>query len=227
MRRLIFKVHKWVGIGIGVILLMWIVTGILIAGGDTPKGTGEAPPDFSRATVAPAAALALATSGDSALTGVRAVEFERLGPHFIYRVRGKGRTVLVDAERGVRFLVDEALARRLAAETVPGAGIRSAELIRSYDRGYGNGSLPVWRVTLDDAAGTLVHLSQRDGVLGTSTSSKRMHLTMHNLHTFATLKVLGLPRGPIRWLLVLASVVSLVAVLTGYYMSLPKRWTRG
>src|SRR5690606_14998723 len=112
---------------------MWIVTGILIAGGDTPKGSGDGPPDFSRGTVAPATALALATSGDSALTGVRSVEFERLGPHFIYRIRGKGRTVLVDAERGERLIVDEALARRLAGETVPGAGIRSAELIRSYD----------------------------------------------------------------------------------------------
>ena len=227
MLRLFYKVHKWVGIGIGVIFLMWIVTGILIAGGDTPKGPGDGPPDFSRATVAPAAALALATSGDSALTGVRSVEFEQLGPHFIYRIRGKGRTVLVDAERGERLIVDEALARRLAEETVPGAGIRSAELIRAFDRGYGNGSLPVWRVTLDDEAGTLVHLSVRDGVLGTSTGSKRMHLTMHNLHTFATLKALGLARGPIRWLLVVASVISLVVVVTGYYMSLPKRWTRG
>ena len=227
MRRLIFKVHKWVGIGIGVILLLWIVTGVLIAGGDTPKASGDAPPDFGRATVAPAAALALATSGDSALTGVRTVEFERLGPHFIYRIRGKGRTVVVDAERGERLVMDEALARRLAAETVPGATIRSAGLIRAHDRGYGNGSLPAWRVTLDDAAGTLVHLSVRDAVLSSSTGSRRMHLTMHNLHTFATLKVLGLARGPIRWLLVLASVISLVAVVTGYFMTLPKRWTRG
>lgn len=227
MRRLIFKVHKWVGIGIGVILLMWIVTGVLLAGGDTPRASDDAPPDFGRATVAPAAALALATSGDSALTGVRSVEFQQLGSHFIYRIRGKGRTVVVDAERGERLVMDEALARRVAVEAVPGATIRSAELIRAHDRGYGSGSLPAWRVTLDDEAGTLVHLSVRDGVLGTSTGAKRMHLTMHNLHTFATLKVLGLPRGPVRWLLILASVISLVGVVTGYFMSLPKRWTRG
>ena len=65
MLRLFYKVHKWVGIGIGVIFLMWIVTGILIAGGDTPKGPGDGPPDFSRATVAPAAALARRPSAPS------------------------------------------------------------------------------------------------------------------------------------------------------------------
>ncbi|MBK6424066.1 MAG: PepSY domain-containing protein [Gemmatimonadetes bacterium] len=226
MLRLFYKVHKWVGIGIGLFLLMWIVTGMLLGGGEGRPRDGAAP-DYSRAVVSPADAQALAASGDSALREIRAVELDRIGSHLLYRVRGTGGTVLVDAEQPQRLEVTEALAREVATGMFPQGSIEGVELLTRHDRGYPNGALPAYRVRFADRAETLVHLSVRDGMLAVSNKDLRLNGTLHGLHTFASLRALGLARVPIRRLLIVASLISLVVVVTGYYMSLPRRWTRG
>ncbi len=226
MLRLFYKVHKWVGIGIGLFLLMWIVTGMLLGGGEGRPRDGAAP-DYSRAVVSPADAQALAASGDSGLREIRSVELDRLGSRVFYRVRGAGGTMLVDAAQPQRLEVTEALAREVAAGMFPQGTIEGVELLKRHDRGYPNGALPAYRVRFGDRAGTLVHLSVRDGLLAVSNKDLQLNGTLHGLHTFASLRSLGLSRVPIRRLLIVASLIALVVVITGYYMSLPRRWTRG
>lgn len=226
MLRLFYKVHKWVGIGIGLFLLMWIVTGMLLGGGEGRPRDGVAP-DYARAVVSPAAALEVATAGDSGLREVRGVELDRIGSHLLYRVRGAGGTVLVDAAEPRRLEVTEALAREVAAGMFPQGTIETVELLKRHDRGYPNGALPAYRVRFGDRARTLVHLSLRDGLVAVSNKDLQLNGTLHGLHTFASLRAFGLSRVPIRRLLNVASLISLVVVVTGYYMSLPRRWTRG
>lgn len=226
MLRLFYKVHKWVGIGIGVFLLMWIVTGMLLGGGEG-RPRDAAPPDYRGAVVSPAAAQEVAVAADSGLRDIRSLELDRLGSHLFYRVRGAGGTVLVDAAQPQRLEVTEALAREVAAGMFPQGRIEGVELLQRHDRGYPNGGLPAYRVRFDDGARTLVHVALRDGMLAVSNKDLRLNGTLHGLHTFASLRALGLSRVPIRRLLIVASLISLVVVVTGYYMSLPRRWTRG
>lgn len=223
MLRWFYKVHKWVGVTIGVVLLMWIVTGVLLSAAEG-RGKGRAdPPDYGKAVVAPSAAVAAATGGDSGLRGVRAVELDRLGDRVIYRVRGSPRgTVLIDAGTGERIVVTESLARALAQGAVPGGAIVSAGLIRANDRGY-PGSLPAWRVTFGDAEATWFHVSTQDGLINISTTASRTSSTLHGLHTFGSLTALHIERRHIRLLLIGASLVALAVVLTGYVLSLPRR----
>lgn len=225
MLRWFYKVHKWVGVGIGLFLLMWIVTGMLLGGGEARRGQA-ARPDFSTARVAPAEAAAVAQQGDSALTAVREVELDQLGGQLFYRVRGGGGTVLVSAERPERLAITDSMARAVAQAMYPGAAVQGVELVRRNDAAYPNGSLPAWRVSLGDGEGTRVHLAVRDGQLAVSDGGSRLGRTLHDLHTFAILRGAGLTREPTRLLLRVASVIALVVVLTGYYMSLPRAWTR-
>ncbi len=225
MLRWFYKVHKWVGVGIGLVLLMWIVTGMLLGGGEgRPREAG--PPDFSRAVVAPAAAAALAQAGDSALATVRGVELAQLGGALFYRVRGEGGTVLVNAERPERFIVSDSLARGVAQAMFPEGSVQGVELLRRHDAAYPAGALPAWRVSFGDRRGTQVHVALRDGQLSVSNGDLRLNRTLHDLHTFAAFRVTGLGRVPTRRLLTAASAIALVVVLTGYYMSLPRAWTR-
>lgn len=223
MLRLFYKVHKWVGVAVGVVLLMWIVTGVLLSAGEG-RGQGRAtPPDYSRATVSPAAAVTAASTGDGGLTAVRSVELDRLGDRLIYRVKGTPRGVaLIDAGTGERVVIDESLARALAQQAVPKGAIASAELIRANDRGY-PGSLPAWRVTFGDAEATWFHVGAQDGLVNVSTSASRISSTLHGLHTFGSLTALHIERRHIRLLLIAASVVALTVVATGYVLSLPRR----
>lgn len=225
MTRWIYKVHKWIGVGIGLILLMWIVTGLLIGGGGGGGG-GRPPakPDFSRATVSPAAALAVAALGDSGITEVGGVTLDLVAGRLVYRIGGpKGRSLLVDATTGSRVEVGEALAREAAGVIAPQAGIRRVLVLRKHDAGYPRGNLPAWRVVLDDRAETWVQLSN-DGATVNSTAEQRGKATLHNLHTFAALRGLHLGSLGIRILFVVASVISIAGVATGYYLSLPKGW---
>jgi Na+-transporting NADH:ubiquinone oxidoreductase subunit F len=221
--RWFYKVHKWVGVAVGVVLLMWIVTGVLLSTGEG-RGQGRAdPPDYGKATIAPAAAVTAATSGDSGLRGVRVVELDRLGDRVIYRVKGSPRgTALIDAGTGERIVITEPLARALAQRAVPGGAIESAELIRANDRGY-PGSLPAWRVRFGDAEATWFHVSSQDGLITISTTTSRTSSTLHGLHTFGSLTALRIERRHIRLLLIGASLVALAVVVTGYVLSLPRR----
>lgn len=222
MIRLFYKVHKWIGVGIGLVLLMWIVTGMLIGGGG--GGRPSAPPDYSRATVSPAEAVAVAARGDSGLAEVRGVVLDMLGGRLVYRLSApRGRGALVDAATGERLEIGEALAREVAASLVPQAAVREVVRLEGYDLGFPRGALPAWRVVLDGPAGTWVHLS-RDGLASSNTREQRRKSVYHDLHTFATLQQLRLGRPAIRILFLVASVISLGVVVTGYYLSLPRRW---
>lgn len=224
MTRWIYKVHKWIGVGIGLILLMWIVTGLLIGGGGGGGGRPAAKPDFSRATVSPAAALAVAAQGDSGLIPVGSVALDLVAGRLVYRISGpRGRSVLVDATSGDRVEIGESLAREVAAAIAPQARVQRVLVLRKHDPGYPRGNLPAWRVVLDDRAETWVQLSN-DGATVISTADQRGKATLHNLHTFAALRGLHLGSLGIRILFVVASVISIASVATGYYLSLPKRW---
>lgn len=223
MLRWFYKVHKWVGVSVGVVLLMWIVTGVLLSVGEGRGQSRPAPPDYARATLSPAAAVAAASTGDSGLRAIRVVELDRLGDRVIYRVKGAPRgTALIDATTGERIVVGESLARELAQRAVPGGTIESAELIHANDRGYA-GSLPAWRVRFADADATWFQLSAQDGLINISTTTSRTSSTVHGLHTFGSLTALRIERRHIRLLLIGASLVALAVVVTGYVLSLPRR----
>jgi hypothetical protein len=221
--RIFYKVHKWVGVAVGVVLLMWIVTGVLLSASEG-RGKGRAAaPDYSRATVSPASAVMAASAGDSGLRDVRAIELDRLGDRVIYRVKGTPRGIaLIDAATGERFTIDEPLARELAQRALPQGSVASAELIRANDRGY-PGSLPAWRVKFGDAEATWFHLGVLDGIASISTTGSRTSSTLHGLHTFGSLTALHIERRHIRLLLIAASLVALAVVATGYILSLPRR----
>lgn len=222
MIRLFYKVHKWIGVGIGLILLMWIVTGMLLGGGG--GGRPAEPPDYSRATVSPATAVAVAAASDSGLRAVRGVALEHIAGRLVYRVSAaRNRAVLVDAASGEAIAIGEALAREIAATLAPGAPVSEVRRLAAHDGGFPRGALPAWRVVLADPAGTWVHLS-RDGLGSSNTREQRRKAVYHDLHTFATLQQVHLDRGSIRVLFLVASVISLAVVVTGYYLSLPRRW---
>lgn len=221
MLRLCYRVHKWVGVGIGVCLAMWVVTGILLRDADDEPALPAVPLALDRVAVTPAAAARVAGAGGT-LGDVAAVELDMVAGQPVYRVRGTRATRLVDATTGTPFEVTEQAARTATAALVPGAVVRGAHLIRRYDRGYAGGALPAWRVQVEGPGNVLVHLDA-EGRLHRSDRSRQLHVVTHGLHTFASLGGAGLGHGAIRAVFLVASLIALALVATGYWMALPRR----
>jgi Na+-transporting NADH:ubiquinone oxidoreductase subunit F len=223
---LVHRIHKWIGVTIGMVLVMWLLTGILIPGDEVPaRHPGAA--SLERAIVSPAAAIAAARAGRPAGDAVMGVTLGVLGDQPVYEVRWEGDGRMVDAVSGTVVEVDERRARAVAEAEYPGGRILSVEQIHRPDRGFQYALFPVWRIRFDDGAGTWVHVGTREGRVVRNTRWDRARTTMRGLHTFATLRVLRIPGDGIYPLLVTAALVALAGVLTGYWLSLPRSWRPG
>ncbi|MEO8635247.1 MAG: hypothetical protein ABI587_08220 [Gemmatimonadales bacterium] len=225
--RLIYRIHKWIGVSIGLVMIMWIVTGIMATGGGGGRG-GERrgiDPDFTRATLSPAQAVLAAVGVDSEIAPITQLSVERLGARIIYRLTGaRGRAMLLDAGDGTRVVVDEAMAREVALLEVPMATIGGPTLIEKKDAEYPQGDVPVWRVRLGGKEAGVLHISATTGQVTRVDPDGEWHRTVMGLHTFRGLRRFIASGPAINALLIVVSVISLVGVATGYYLSLPKAW---
>jgi len=221
MVALIYRIHKWIGVGIGVVLVMWVMTGILIPGDERPTRRHDLA-GLARAMVPPAVAIRVAQASQPSPGAITSVTLGALGDRPVYEVRWEEDGRIVDAVSGGMLDIDEARARALAEAEYPGGRIRSVEQIHRRDRGYQFGLFPVWRIRFDDQAGTWVHVATREARVVLNTRWDRAKTTMRGLHTFATLRILRIPGDGIYPLLLTASLIALAGIFTGYYLSLPK-----
>ena len=215
------QLHKWIGIGVGVILLMWSVTGVILMIPGRPPQVRTLPLMLDRATVSPQRAIAIA-AGDS--TGaIRSVSLIRIHDHIAYRIDRGRRPVLVDAASGERIEITSALAVAVAREAMnrPTGDIK-AEPVTRHDGLYPSGSLPVWRITIAGASGPS-HVSRLDGAFMPAGSRSRFKSVAHDLHNFSIIRELVRPDWFSRSLAITAGVVSMASILTGFWLALPRR----
>jgi hypothetical protein len=140
----VHRIHKWIGVGIGLVLVMWLVTGILITGEDEPPGP-HAVASLAGAVVPPSVAMAVAQASRPFPGPIISVTLGALRDRPVYEVRWKEVGRIVDTVAGEILEVDEAWAHALAEPERQAARITSVEQIHRRDRGYQFGLLPVRR----------------------------------------------------------------------------------
>jgi uncharacterized iron-regulated membrane protein len=211
--------HKWIGIWVGIVLLMWTVTGIILMVPGPRTEVRVRPIPLSRAVVSPSQALARA-GGDS--TGeVRSTSLIRIHQHVAYRIDRGRRPLLVDAETGERLEITAALAEAIARDaTGRSGGPAEVVTVRKHDALYITGNLPVWRVTFEGVEAPL-HVSQLDGALVPARS--RFRAVVHDLHNMSIVQDLVAGDRFFRAFAIIAGTVALAGILTGYWLALPLR----
>ena len=151
----------WIGIFVGVVLLMWSVTRVvLMVPGHRPEVAAPGP--LERAAVSPPEALVIAL-GDSG-GEVRRHRWFVFTSESPIALTGGRQPILVDAESGERIEITANLAEAVAREAIgrEGGTVR-VEPLRKHDAFYPAGSLPVWRVRFEGVEGGPSHVSQLDG----------------------------------------------------------------
>jgi len=231
-KRLIRKIHKWVGVGTSLFLFAWLVSGIIMVVpvdwlaqrmGLVPAASAWSAPGFRQIEVTiPAAIAALETEleGPLEIVGVQVTTFQA-GPAYQVALRG-GLTYLVDAISGEPVVITETRAEAMARDVVPGAGrIASSARIESNDFHY-FGPFPAYKISFEEPSGNVVYVSAT-GSIRRTTPLTRMRRWITSLHDFGPLTLIDDSRALQVGALVLLSLLALLVLASGLYMALPTR----
>jgi len=229
-----YKVHKWISIVTGLVVVMWLVTGIVLTSPDPfpqvlPHYAGTPTvPDFRTVAMSPAEAVAHLTDSLGRPPAVSAVKLEQVWDlALVYQITlTDGQVFMIDTATGNLFEMTPDMAAQIAKADYPAGGpVSRVERLEQHDLGYMDGPLPVYRVVFDERKATYSHIAVYTGELQRSNIMHRTILIISGLHTLETFIVLFHNKGLLINLLVwLATIFSLIAAVVGYYLALPRRW---
>lgn len=166
--RVLRILHKWLGLIVGIQVLLWTVSGLAFAWLDH----GEVQAEDKACTP-----LARPLRRDIALAepqhwlheyrgaAIADITLAPLLDRDVYRIRLNGRTELRRAEDGARFAIDEAWARRLADAHYAGRGAMRAVSLHASPTIEARAAGPVWEAAYDDPERTSLYFSAEDGRL--------------------------------------------------------------
>ena len=178
------KIHKWIGLLIGIQLVLWMCSGLVMSllNSESVRGAefravkkAIAPP-WPQDTL-PAEAVLAATA-----LPVHAISTGWLVDRPIYKLAGEQGVKMVDARQGQPVELTAAVAQKLALASYTGPGRpQAAELVeRSLETRAHEGR--VWRVPFSDAGDTTVYLSQQGEVLEHRNNTWRLFDIFWMLH---------------------------------------------
>ncbi|MGV2496056.1 PepSY domain-containing protein [Pelagerythrobacter aerophilus] len=154
------RIHKWMGLILGIQFVIWALSGSVMALLDMEKVGGHS----SSAADAPA----LHTTGYAPLASlastadVTGVTLRNLGSRPIYEVRSGAEVRLFDAETGAPVTIDAAAARRIATQAND-ARITRAQLLPEPNLESRDFSGPVWRIDFADEENNSAYVSADTG----------------------------------------------------------------
>lgn len=167
LKRAFLSVHKWIGLVVGIQVVLWMLSGLVMAVLPIETVRSEhniaEQPQVYLEGLGPLAPLdsAIAAAGGNAVSAM----LTTVAGDPVYEIKkADGTTVLADARSGVVLSpISEALARRVAeADFAPEAAIASASLVTEAGGDY-RGRLPAWRITFDDPDDTRIYVAANDG----------------------------------------------------------------
>ncbi|MEO1136617.1 MAG: PepSY domain-containing protein, partial [Pseudomonadota bacterium] len=163
-KALVQRIHLWAGLILGVQILLWMASGVIMSWFPIELVRGEQAA-FS-APETPLQAETYASPGGIIVQADTAtsLELRRFLGRPVYVTRGEGAEAIFDAATGEKLTpLSEARARRVARQDYVGEGkIVSASLV-SFPPGEYRGPTPVWRVDMDDRRNTRLYISPTSG----------------------------------------------------------------
>lgn len=164
---LLRRIHKWIGLGLGLQFVIWAMSGAtmalldmkIVAGGKAPAAAVTPALPFGD-TAWPQVRRSL---GGQAITGVAV---RPLLDRQVYEVATRAGVRLFDARDGGLVRVDGLLARKVAEASYAGRGkVASVKLLRGLEFAVREHKLPIWRVDFADEANSSFYVSGETGKL--------------------------------------------------------------
>ena len=167
MMPLIRKVHKWVGLLIGIQVFLWLLSGLMISLLDPAKVGGQylaSPPQTGIQNLPSGSLLEPHELPQDQLAAALSIELGMNRGKPVYRVRRSDGVILLDAINGSLIVTSQ-----MEAESIAGRDYMGDGAIASVDRGMApdmetrNHRGEYWRVNFSDAVNTTLYISAMDG----------------------------------------------------------------
>ena len=158
--------HKWIGLIIGIQLLLWTLSGAMmallpmdrVAGGEVRE-----PPEVGLAIAADSWPAIRGQLGGSSVTSV---SLRQLQERPVIELSTAHGVRLFDAATAKPIIVNARLAGNIASAAYPGeARVRSVEALRELTLPVREHALPIWRVDFADADNSSFYVSGSTGAL--------------------------------------------------------------
>ena len=166
--RFLRKLHKWLGLIVGLQLLLWSVSGLLFAWLDHHQVSAEHSVQAVRSAVLPPTpVLAEPTSWRSALGQEEILEIRlaTLLDQWVWRVQTTNGVSLRDAATGEPLTLNEDLVRELAQRRYVGDGRVTSIAFHPTQTLETRGSAATWAARFDDERQTTLYFAADDGRL--------------------------------------------------------------
>lgn len=166
MTPLLRKLHKWVGLAIGLQFLLWLSSGLVmslfdhqVVAGKQHRAPAQALPAWPlHGVLAPADILVAAGKP------VESIDSHWLAQRPAYRLKNSEDTWLVDAGNGQPLPVTASHAQEVARADYKGEGRAGPpELLKEPTLEIRKHNGQAWRVDFNDADGTTIYVSAQDG----------------------------------------------------------------
>lgn len=165
MRALVQRIHLWAGLILGVQVLLWMASGLVMSmfpidlvHGETSAYSAPLQPLETETYASPGGIIAQAD-------GATSVELKRFLGRPVYVTRGPGGSAAIfDASSGEKLTpLSEGYVRRIAKQDYVGEGEIARAALVSFPPHEYRGETPVWRVDIDDKLHTRLYISPDSG----------------------------------------------------------------
>ncbi len=161
---LIRTLHKWFGLVLGLQMLLWSISGAMMALLDHHKVSGEGSIREPAQVMLPAQTLPLSQVAAALGEPVLKLQLKTLGQAQVYQATTPSGIKLLDAATGQPVVIDAARAGALAAAAYAGPeGVASIRRVEKHDVESRTAELPAWRVEFADPGKTTLFMSAATG----------------------------------------------------------------
>jgi Na(+)-translocating NADH:ubiquinone oxidoreductase F subunit len=163
------KLHKWIGLAVGIQVAIWMLSGLLMGLLDHDRVQGHHTQTEQREAPLSAWPHTLLEPGDvldrmPRETAVHSLHLVSFLDRPVYRIASDDKILLFDSLSGRRVEITADVARRVARTDYSGrAEIRSVTAVRAPSMEVRRHEGPAWRVDFDDADDTSLYVSANDG----------------------------------------------------------------
>ena len=181
------KLHKWLGLIIGLQVVLWAASGVIFAwlDGDDVAAANRVR-TVEQSVLSPTIVKTEPASwlGDYAPQDLYDLRAVSLADRWVWRVELRDRVELRAIEDGARVKLDEDWLRRLALGRYAGDGRLVAATLQTQPDIASRASGPVWQAQFDDPQRTTLYFAADDGhFIAARTSSWRLYDFFWMLHT--------------------------------------------
>lgn len=167
MKALLKKVHKWIGLLIGIQLLLWLLSGLMLSLITPEKVSGDKWSSGSKRTSEVIKDKNLIEPNELSveqLDGALSISLEVRRGQPVYRIKRLAGTILVNASNGETLVTNKSAAKLLAQQDFTGSGeVLSIEPGVAPDLETRNSYGDYWQVNFSDDANTSIYISKPTG----------------------------------------------------------------